>query len=202
MSLFFISNDQGTPIWISPVYPLLKNKSEKASLLTDSPSNSASNRAERSILKSVLLSRIDDSRRDSIEKRVRFSDQFATPQAPSNVNTMADTSACDNDEFFEARESLDDDIVTQQEMVKDSLPIVKQLAEKKVENLVENSENKINASSTSTSSSRVVMMLLVEKTDNSKGFSSLDLAPLIDSGLKKLEESASSMDNSKSNNGI
>ncbi|XP_058794603.1 uncharacterized protein LOC131666188 isoform X2 [Phymastichus coffea] len=192
-------DNQNIPTWTSPVFPILKKQLEAQNSDADSPSTGSNYRVERSILKSALLSRIDDSHgtpRDSIEKRVRFSDQFDTPT--STITTMSDASACDSDIFFEARESLDDD----EQAAKDS-PVIKQLEQNKVERVAADtsvSNSKINASATS-SSSRVLMMLLVEKTDNAKGFSSVDLAPLIDSGLKKLEESANLNNNSRTDNG-
>lgn len=155
---------------------------------------------------------------DSIEKRVRFSDQCLVPASSVQVTATCETSAyfADNDIFFEARESLDDDehqdsnnndekaaaaaAVGKADFTAKKIEEKSQTSEtcaccrhqvtadisleKKLESSLETSANN------KSSSSRVVMMLLVEKTDSSKSLSSLDLAPLIDSGLKKLEESA------------
>ncbi|CAB0028878.1 unnamed protein product, partial [Trichogramma brassicae] len=204
---------------------------------------------ERSILKPDLLERLlhvrDDStcglREDSIEKRVRFSDQLCVPayheSSLSSDNTAGTTTSVDSDMtansadsdiFFEAKENLDpeEDINAQKlqdsrdgncrcheccqrkrqrcvsQTSKTTSKTEQQQQQLKSENVAIVSDKlSANASTTSTSStsSRVVMMLVVDQTD-SKSFSSMNLAPLIDSGLKQLEQNGA-FSNQRSDNG-
>ncbi|XP_031783745.1 uncharacterized protein LOC100679353 isoform X2 [Nasonia vitripennis] len=137
---------------------------------------------------------------DSTEKRVRFSDQCPVPTSTAAAAPETSAYFADNEIFFEARESLEDDQPDSNN--NDEKDLASKTEEKSqpsgacacCHHQASNSslETSANKSSSSSSSSRVVMMLLLEKTDSSKSLSSLDLAPLIDSGLKKLEESDTS----------
>uniref|UniRef100_A0ABD2XCX9 C2H2-type domain-containing protein n=1 Tax=Trichogramma kaykai TaxID=54128 RepID=A0ABD2XCX9_9HYME len=203
---------------------------------------------ERSILKPDLLDRLlhvrDDStcglREDSIEKRVRFSDQLCIPayheSSLSSDNTAGTTTSVDSDMtansadsdiFFEAKENLDPEEYINEQKLQDSrdgnckcheccqrkrqrcigqtsttTSKTEQQQQLKSENVAIVSDKlSANSSTTSTSStsSRVVMMLVVEQTD-SKSFSNMNLAPLIDSGLKQLEQNGA-FSNQRSDNG-
>ena len=166
-----------------------------------------------SIMKPEGMSRmVELSRSESTEKRVRFSDQCLVPPLP------ADSEYGDGDVFFEARESLDEEEVVQV-AVKESCTAccrhnslneleVSRATDIRINNNNNEEEEKKGQQSANSSveenkssSSRVLMMLLVEKTD-SKGLSSLDLAPLINSGLKKLEQTVGSANNSRSDKGM
>ncbi|XP_011500927.1 PREDICTED: uncharacterized protein DDB_G0284459-like [Ceratosolen solmsi marchali] len=105
------------PSWNSPSCPVTKNHLPPMSAEV---ANDKKDLVERSIMKSDVLDRVSrtsDSSRDSIGKRVRFSDQCPNLErmSPSSTNcsvqeTAADSSAhlADSEIFFEAQESLDD----------------------------------------------------------------------------------------------
>jgi hypothetical protein len=105
------------PSWNSPSCPATKNQ---LPLMSAEVAKDKKDQVERSIMKPEVLDRVNrtsDSSRDSLGKRVRFSDQCLniSRTVPSSTNcsvqeTPADSSAClaDSEIFFEAQESLDD----------------------------------------------------------------------------------------------
>lgn len=134
---------------------------------------------------------------DSV-KRVRFSDQFETR---SEEMTSAEIlNATEGEEFFEARQSISETSMAVAEKLSTSSALIARENENNSEKEKKSSvadelkspergdERKGSAIST-TSSSRVVMMVVVE---NSGSVNAADLAPLIDSSLKKLEMVAAS----------
>lgn len=125
-------------------------------------------------------------RRSDSLKKVRFSDQYETPE-PS---TAAATNVTENDEYFEACDTLSE--------MKENLENSQiKIYEENVRNAKheKNSPEKatVTISQQSSGSSRVLMMMVVENNSN------LSTSNLIDSGLKKLGHLASGVDLTASN---
>ncbi|XP_012280287.1 uncharacterized protein LOC105699685 [Orussus abietinus] len=132
------------------------------------------------------ISRISE-RRESI-KKVRFSDQFL---AKTETSSSVGYNVTENEIFFEARESISEIAVGNQEENPPQEDVnVKSKGDsnadaKTTENL--SNGNAAHPISCRSGQSRVVMMLLLE---NNGSLNTTDLVPLIDSSLKKLEQTA------------
>ena len=166
-----------------------ENRTEAESIFVTPFNNPIAKKERISILKSEFLERANNSSNDSSRdsKKVRFSDIGESSQEDNNNNN----NMSDSDIFFEAKESLDDE--EDKENKSDNNSPVISSSTKLQTNKDDKKQDRVgvmDANCTAkTSSSRVVMMLVVEKTDSER-FSGLDFAPLIDSGLKKLEQNS------------
>ncbi|KAG7206793.1 hypothetical protein KM043_000704 [Ampulex compressa] len=130
-------------------------------------------------------------RRTESMKKVRFSDQFSDHIESSNGGGRENVTEVE--EYFEARDTMSDtkDMAAkiQNSLLENSAMRIHRETEINVEKENQIPENtNVNIVQETTGSSRVVMMLLVEQNS---GLTTSDLTPLIDSGLKKLEERGS-----------
>ncbi|KAJ8676112.1 hypothetical protein QAD02_011898, partial [Eretmocerus hayati] len=112
---------------------------------------------------------------------------------PDCVNSTVDASSPDSLTNTENDEKLQN-INNEKKEVKEGEDGIQQVDEEEIKNCTQDTKLNEERSGDSgfgncgRSSSRLVMMLVVEKTDSDQSLGSLDLEPLINSGLKKLEE--------------
>ncbi|KAI4504447.1 hypothetical protein M0802_000918 [Mischocyttarus mexicanus] len=153
--------------------------------------------------------RIHEERRSNSFKKVRFSDQYDIDVELTSRGSIGSSNMTDNDEYYEARQSLSrstakvEEIPLESDEGKPKLSVKNNTSDKNKNELNsdENSYEKDNnigkenrsynrthsnicVTQKTAGSSRVVMMVIVE--NNSAGETSNNIGPLIESGLKEL----------------